>query len=101
MLISRPSVVDNVITDLLVELANDAVTPVVACKPLIAEARPDKSLVSVTLTETELPFKVMLTVPVEAIFPSVALLVAVAVMPMLVDAALMAAAIALASAPAA
>ena len=51
------------------------------------------------MADTVLPFKSKDTVPAEAILPNVALLVAVAVIPMLEAEALMAAAIAFASDP--
>ena len=99
--ISLPSDVDSVITDLSDEVANEAVTPVEDCNPLMAEAKPLRSAVSVMVVETVLPFNVNATVPAADKLPSVALLVAVAEMPILEAAVLMAAAMAAASSPAA
>lgn len=98
---SRPSDVDSVIADLSVAEANEAVTPVVDCNPLMAEAKPLRSAASVIVAETVLPLIVKAVVPVPDRLPSVALLDAVAVMPIPEAAVLMAAAIALASSPAA
>ena len=96
---SLPSVVDKVMTDLSPGVANEAVTPVVDCKPLIAAAKLLKSDLSVTTADTELPFNVIDNVPALARLPKVALLVAVAVIPMFEAAVLMAAAMVFASAP--
>ena len=96
---SLPSAVDSVITDLSVAEANEAVTPVVDCSPLMAEAKPLRSAASVIVAETVLPLIVKAVVPVPDRLPSVALLDAVAVMPIPEAAVLMAAAMVLASEP--
>ena len=74
---SLPSEVDRVIVDLSVAEANDAVTPVVDCNPLMAEAKPLRSAASVIVAETVLPLIVTAVVPAPDKLPSVALLDAV------------------------
>ena len=100
-LTSRPSEVLNVRSFFEVEDVNDAVTPVEPEAPLMAAISSVRSLGLATAAEMALPFKVIVTVPADTRLPSVALLVAVAVMPTLEALVLMAAAMALASSRAA